>query len=398
MRRILLLALGSFALGLDAYVMAGLLPVVADDLHESASATGQMVTVFTLCYALAAPFFATVLAGRPARMTLSLALIVFTVANGLSAVSGSLPMLLISRALAGIGAGVYSPLAAATAAALSPAERRGRGLAVVMGGMSIGTVVGVPVGVMLAHHISWRGTLWLVTALGLVALIGVVALLPRIPASAPPALKERIGVLTNRRVAPIALVSFFGGIASLGLYTYLSSFLADSAGIDDPTGYLWAWGIGGVLGALLVGPVLDRTKKAYAIVTAILVLVTAAQAVLPAVAPMHWLLVLPLLIWGASGWAMQVPQQHELIEAEPAHSSVAVSLNSSAVYLGSATGSALGGVFLAGGVAPAGLPFCTASFALIALVLHLTLVRSSRRRKGHHTTTAVETPTAGANV
>ncbi|WP_053926439.1 MFS transporter [Streptomyces chattanoogensis] len=250
MRRILLLALGSFALGLDAYVMAGLLPVVAGDLHVSASAAGQMVTVFTLCYALAAPVFATVLAGRPARVILSLALTVFTLANALSAVSTSLTMLLIARAVAGIGAGVYSPLAAATAASLSPAERRGRGLAIV----------------------------------------------------------------------------------------------------------------------------------AYGIATVIFVLLIASEAVLPGVAATHWGLILPLIVWGASGWALQVPQQHELIAAEPEHSAVAVSLNSSAVYLGSATGSALGGLVLVSGVAPAGLPYCTAGVALVALVLHLTLVRWGRKR------------------
>ncbi|MFJ9410517.1 MFS transporter [Streptomyces sp. NPDC101393] len=380
MRRILLLALGAFALGLDAYVMAGLLPVVAGDLHVSASAAGQMVTVFTLCYALAAPVFATVLAGRPARVILSLALLVFTLANALSALATSLIVLLIARAVAGIGAGVYSPLAAATAASLSPPERRGRGLAIVMGGMSVGTVVGVPVGVVLAHHISWRGTLWLVTALGFIALLGAATLLPKLPASPPPAFKERIGVLANRRVAPIALVSFLAGVASLGLYTYLASFLSDSAGLSDPTGYLWAWGIGGVVGSLCVGPLVDRTKKAYGIATVLFVLLAVSQVALPGVASTRWGLILPLIVWGAAGWALQVPQQHELIAAEPEHSSVAVSLNSSAVYLGSATGSALGGLVLASGVSPSGLPYCTAPVAFAALVLHLTLVRWGRKR------------------
>lgn len=114
-----ILVLGALALGLDAYVMAGLLPKVAADLHTSESAAGQMVTLFTLCYALAAPVFATALAGRPAKTVLTAALLLFTAANALTAVAGSLFVLLVARALAGVGAGVYSPMAAATAASLA---------------------------------------------------------------------------------------------------------------------------------------------------------------------------------------------------------------------------------------------------------------------------------------
>ncbi|MBB6174184.1 putative MFS family arabinose efflux permease [Nocardiopsis mwathae] len=371
-RRVVLLALGAFALGLDAYVVAGLLPSVAADLDVPQATAGQMVTVFTLCYALAAPVFATLLSGRPARAVLGLALAVFTVANGLSALAFDLPVLLLARALAGIGAGVYSPIAAATAAAMAGPERRGRSLAIVMGGMSIGTVVGVPVGVQLAEYVGWRGTLWLVTALGLLALVGVVALLPRTEATPPPPLRERVRVLGDGRVAPIALVSFLGGVASLGLYTYLATFLSDAADVANPVGHLWVWGVGGVLGSLLVGPLVDRTKRAYPVVAGLLAVLIAAHTALPTLAPHVWAVMVPLVLWGAVGWALQVPQQHRLIEARPDHAPVAISLNSSAVYLGSAAGSALGGAVLAAGLPAARLPYCTAGVAVLALLLHLT--------------------------
>ncbi|KOG43744.1 MFS transporter [Streptomyces resistomycificus] len=375
--------------------MAGLLPDVAGDLNVTESSAGQMVTVFTLCYALAAPFFATALAGRPAKVVLAVALAVFTLGNALTALAPALPVLLLARALAGIGAGVYSPMAAATAAGLAGPERRGRSLALVMGGMSIGTVVGVPIGVLLAEQVGWRGTLWLITGLGALALAGIAALLPRTEAAPPPPLRERARILTDGRVAGIAFVSLLGGVASLGLYTYLAPVLEDAAHLDQNVWALWAWGAGGVLGSLLVGPLVDRTKRPFTVVGAVLLLVVLAHLALPTAAPAAWALVVPLVVWGAAGWALQVPQQHQLIAAQPRHSAVAVSLNSSAVYLGSAIGSALGGMVLAAGLRPASLPYCTAALAALGLVLHLTVVRRfSRRTVDDGDETGVTTPAA----
>ncbi|MFD7337362.1 MFS transporter [Streptomyces violascens] len=379
-RFIPLLALGTFALGVDAYVMAGLLPRVSEDLGISASSAGQMVTVFTLCYALGGPVFATLLAKRSVKVLLGVALGVFTIGNALTALAPTLPVLLIARAVAGIGAGAYSPIAAATAAGLTTPERRGRALATVMGGLSIGTVIGVPAGMLLASHIGWRGTLWLITALGSVALIGIVRL-PRIEVSPPPALGRRVRALASGRVAGIVSVSLLGGIASLGLYTYLAEFLLDAAHTDQTVWALWAWGAGGIIGSLLIGRIVDRTKRPFAAVSWILALVVAGQFALPAAAhAAAALTVVPLVIWGAAAWALQVPQQHQLIAARPEQATVAVSLNSSAVYLGSAIGSALGGLVLGLGTAPAVLPYCTGALTALALVLHLTVVRGATRR------------------
>ncbi|MEU9172710.1 MFS transporter [Streptomyces sp. NPDC048420] len=380
-RRVHILVLGAFALGLDAYVMAGLLPEVAADLHTSESAAGQMVTLFTLCYALAAPVFATALAGRPARTILTAALLLFTAANALTALAGSLPVLLVARALAGVGAGVYSPMAAATAASLAGAQRRGRALALVMGGMSVGTVVGVPVGVLLADQVGWRGTLWLITALGAVAVVGILLGLPRLEAAPPPPLRERVRVLARRPVAAIAGVSLIAGITSLGLYTYLVPFLtdADGGGTVGTLGAMWAWGVGGVAGSLVIGRIVDRTGRPYVLVSVVLLLLCLSHLLLPGAARASWALVVPLVVWGAAGWALQVPQQHQLIAARPEQASVAVSLNSSAVYLGSALGSALGGVTLAAGVAPADLPYWTGALVAVGLLLHLVLVRTPER-------------------
>ncbi|UNO44122.1 MFS transporter [Streptomyces sp. MST-110588] len=384
MRKVWLLALGAFTLGLDAYVMAGLLPVVADDIGTTVSLAGQMVTVFTLAYAISAPLVAGLLSGVRPRVLVMAALAVFTLGNAMTALAPALGALLAARAVAGVGAGVYSALSTAAASALVPAERRGRALAVVMGGMSTGTVLGVPVGVLLAGHAGWRSTMWLVTALGAVALVGLSVLLPPVPADPPVSVRARLAAVTDRRVAPIVGVSFLAAVASLGLYTYLAPVLASAGGVSEVTPYLWAWGVGGVLGSVLAGPLVDRTGKAATLVGAVMAVIVASQALLPplaSVAPPA--AAAALLVWGAAGWALQVPQQHRLLALRADRGTVALALNNSALYLGSAAGSALGGVALAQGLAPYVLPWAAAGAAALGLLLHLYVRLSAGRRSRH---------------
>ncbi|MEV8014858.1 MFS transporter [Streptomyces sp. NPDC086554] len=376
MRKIWLLMLGAFTLGLDAYVMAGLLPVVAADLGTTVSLAGQMVTVFTLAYAVSAPLVAGLVQGVRPRVLIIASLGVFTLGNGLTALAPSLAVLLLSRAVAGVGAGVYSALSTAAASALAPQERRGRALALVMGGMSTGTVLGVPLGVLLAERAGWRATMWAVTGLGALALAGLAAWLTQVPADPPVPVRARLGALTDRAVVPVVGVSFLAAVASLGLYTYLAPVLADAGGVGEGgvAPYLWAWGIGGILGSVCAGPLVDRTGRVMALVTGLLLSLILAEAALPLLgAAAHPALVL----WGAAGWAFQVPQQHRLLALRAERGTVALALNNSALYLGSAVGSGLAGLALSAGLPPERLPWAAAAVAGVGLGVHLVWGRRS---------------------
>ncbi|MFC9241964.1 MFS transporter [Streptomyces decoyicus] len=379
MRKVGLLTLGAFTLGLDAYVMAGVLPVLADDIGTSVSLAGQLVTVFTLAYALSAPLVAGLLSGVRPRALILAALAVFTLGNGATALAPSLRTLLLARGVAGAGAGVYSALSTAAAAALVPPERRGRALALVMGGMSAGTVLGVPIGVLLAEHTGWRATMWLLTGLGAGALAGLAALLPPVPAEPAVPVRARLAALTDRAVAPVVTVSFLAAVASLGLYTYLAPVLAAAGGVGEVAPYLWAWGAGGVLGSVLAGPLVDRTGRARMLTGGVLAVIVPALALLPVLAAAALPgAVVALVVWGAAGWALQVPQQHRLLALRAERGTIALALNNSALYLGSAVGSALGGLALGAGLAPYALPWVAAGVAAAGLALHLAAGRRSR--------------------
>ena len=144
-----------------------------------------MVTVFTLCYALSAPIFSTLLAGHSVRGILLIAISVFLLANVGSAFAHSFTQLMISRAIAGLGAGLFSPMAAAAAVSLVSPERKGRALGFILGGMGMGTVIGVPVGLLIAAHSQWHSVFLLVAALAFVALCGIFWRFPKLESKAP---------------------------------------------------------------------------------------------------------------------------------------------------------------------------------------------------------------------
>lgn len=347
MRRLVPLVLGAFALGMDAYVIAGLMPSIGADLRVSTFAIGLLVTVFTLAYALLSPIGSLLGAGLPARTVLLGALSVFTVGNALSAYAPSLTMLLCARVIAGLGAGVFMPTAAATAAGLVSAARRGRALALITAGMSGGAALGVPIGVAVGQDLGWRYTLWLVTGLGLLACVGV-GLTLRDGGSrvAPPPLRARFAVLGERGVARIALVTFAASFTSIGAYTYVSALLRNTDGATSTAAYLWVWGVGGMVGCLGIGLLIDAWRDTRMLQTVILATLALALLTFPVLGRSFVGALVGLFVWGAAGWSSLAPQQHRLLASTTKHGTVAVALNSSALYLGSSAGATLGGVLV----------------------------------------------------
>ncbi|WP_434775467.1 MFS transporter [Pseudomonas oryzihabitans] len=345
-----LIALGAFALGMASYVTAGLIPLIQSSLSVSVATAAQLVTAFTLAYGIGSPMFVALVPPGRQRAGLLLALLVFVLANAGSALSDSFLTLAACRAIAGIGAGVYLAMGIAAAASLSTPERRGKGIAVILGGMASGVVLGVPLSLLLADQWGWQAALWLITLLGAVSWAGLYLCLPALPKATASSLGQKLAMLGDGRVLTILLVSLLAAVSSLGMYTFIAPLLSDPAygGIHSVTPYLWVWGIGGVLGSFLIGPLVDRVRSAM-LTLAIMVILAVSLLLLPQTAQWnHWLVMLPIAAWGAVGWALQVPQNNELIQARQHHGdgNLAVALNESALYLGSALGAAAGGFVL----------------------------------------------------
>ena len=195
-----MLALGTFALGIDSFVLAGILPAIAHELDVSVAVAGQLLTVFALFYALGSPTLAALTGAIPRKRLLITSLTVFTCANIVAALAPTYAVLVVARAIAACSAALYTPTAAAAASAMAPLEKRGRALALVTAGLTASLVLGVPLGAWIGGSLSWRATFWVVVALAALATVGIRTLLPEVGSPPNVPLRARIALLAQPRV------------------------------------------------------------------------------------------------------------------------------------------------------------------------------------------------------
>ena len=247
MKKIWILTIGMFALGMDAYIVAGLIPSISKSFNKSSSAIGQGVTVFTLFFSISAPIFSTILAKSPVKKILIIAFSIFTLANIITAISMNYMLYIVSRAIAGLGAGVFSPIAISASNHLVSEKHKGKAIAFTVGGMSVGTVIGVPLGLEIANISNWRFAMLVIIVISFIALISISILMPKFKIEAPPNLKDRFQLFLNKHVLRVISVTLCAAIASLGLYTYLADIIKTNTDTKNLTHYLTAWGIGGLI-------------------------------------------------------------------------------------------------------------------------------------------------------
>jgi len=367
---VLLMALGAFALGTDAFVISGVLPSLGRDLGVGVATAGLLITVFAGVYALAAPFLAVGTGHLDRRRVLLLALGGFVAANVLAAAAPNYAVLMAARVVAALSAGLYMPAAAAAAAALSSSSERGRALTTVLGGLTLASALGVPLGTMIGEASVWRATFVFVSLLSLGALLGLYRALPAIEAPTVVSLRDRARAAVLPGVPLTLLVTGLTFCNMFTLYAYLAWFAGHTAGIDGAsvTWVYLAYGVCGVISNLTTGWLLDRftagrvASLATIMIVPILGLISLfAWLSSPGTAAMVWLFVL-VGVWGLVSWAINPSQQARLLDVAGPHAPVALSLNGSAVYGGQAIGSLVGAAALIHG---------TTTLALTALAVSM---------------------------
>ncbi|MET9403727.1 MFS transporter [Kitasatospora sp. NPDC002965] len=379
------LALGTFAVGTDAFVVAGFLPELAADLGVSTSAAGQAVTVFAAAYALLSPVLATLTARVPRRTLLVTALAGLGAANLASALAPTFAALLATRVAAAGAAAAFTPNAGAVAASLARPERRAGALAVVVGGLTAATALGVPLGGLAGQWTGWRWALAAVAGLALAAAGAVALLLPALPGGPAVALRERLAVLRRPAVRAILPLTALGMAAAYTVYAYSVPALA-AVGLTarDAAWALGLYGVGAVLGNLGAGLATDRLGGVGVLTAGYLVMAVAlgGLGLLAASGTRAPVLVgLLALAWGASSWCQTPPQQHRLIAAAPQEAPLVVALNSSAIYAGIGAGTLSGGLTVHSGAAAL---YATATGLALLALLYLLLTAATLPRADRH--------------
>jgi DHA1 family inner membrane transport protein len=365
--RILVLALGTFAIGTDNYVVAGILPQVARSFDVSVAVAGQFVTVYSLAYGLLTPVMAALLANWRRRHVLLSGLVVFVIGNVLTATQTNFDLALLSRAVAGLGGAMFTPVAGATAAAMVAPERRGAALAIVVAGLSGATALGAPIGTLVGNASDWHMTMWFVSLVGTSALVGVFAILPDV--AAPPALRlrQRLAPLGDARVVATLLTTLLFMFGVFLIYTYIS-IVFDRA--TDGSGTVLAvllssWGIAATLGNLAAGSLSDRFGSRRVINVA-LVVVALDFALMPWIGAGLFGAAIAVAIWGFCGWGFVVSQQHRLVSIDAGLAPILLALNASAIYLAISAAAAVGALVV-GVIDPHHLPLVTSVLVIASL-------------------------------
>lgn len=345
--RLALLSVGTFLVGTNGFVIAGLLPDIAEGLHTTPNGVGLSITVYAAVVAVLAPTVATVLARVPRVPLVVTGMLLTGAGTAITALADDLPVFIVGRAIAGAGGAAIVPTAVAAAAAMVPAARRGRAIAIVTLGFTFSTAIGSPAGTAIAHVGGWRLPLAAVAVLSVASALVVALVVRGIPLSEPMSLARRASVLGDPRIL-VTLLSTVGTIVAFNVaYIYSSTYTGQATGGSGAllAGLLLLYGLGGIVGNQLAGRLTDRYGNR--VVGSILMAIhLVALAVMPLAEPSYLALGVVFTFWGIAAFGTGIAVQDRLAAIDPTRATVSISWYSTAVYVGIAIAPVVGGAAL----------------------------------------------------
>lgn len=370
------LTIAAYAIGTTEFVIVGLLPTVANDLHINLPLAGLIVSVYALGVTFGAPIL-TALTGRIERKPLLLGLMaLFIVGNGMAALSPGYAPLLVARVLSAFAHGVFFSVGSTIAADLVPENRRASAIAMMFMGLTVAIVTGVPLGTVIGQTFGWRATFAAVAALGVIAFAGIALLLPSNLKKAPAAgIGEQIRVLASGRLLIVFAMTALGYGGTFVAFTFLASILQDVTGFEASAVslilvlYGVAIAIGNVVGGRLANGNPVRALTWLFIAQAVVLVLFSFTAVSP------WLAIPTLAALGFLSFANVPGLQLYVVqlarEVRPAAVDVASALNIAAFNLGIAAGAWVGGLVVESSLGLGATPWVGAILVVAALLFTL---------------------------
>ncbi|MBP2333553.1 MULTISPECIES: MFS transporter [Corynebacterium] len=358
----------------DDYIIAGILPEVADGLSVPEAAAGQLVTAFSLTMAVGTPIAAVLLARMSRRILFPAALAVFVLANLGMTVTTAFAVAMVLRVISAAAAAAVLPAIFAAAADLSPDSARGRYLAVLSMAVSGAVAFGVPLGVWIASALSWQATFAAMAGLGAVSAAVVAVTFPGAPVQPPTPIRKQLAVLAQWRISLALVGGALSIMGALTLVTYVAPFLSETLGRDDmrPLAFL-VFGVAATLGTVAGGWSTDAKGPDRTIVTGLSIYIAVMAAFFVAwwARPVGLGWFLPLVVaWGVFTYWSSSAIQVRLHQLAGPYTTQALAMNSSLGAVGVAAGAGLGGVLVA--AAPLGaLPIAGAALSLAGLFVLL---------------------------
>jgi MFS transporter, DHA1 family, inner membrane transport protein len=345
----LVLALGGFAIGTTEFASMSLLPYIARDLDISVPVAGHIISAYALGVVVGAPLLAVVAARWRRRTTLIVLMGLYAFANGLTAVAPNYSSMMIVRVLSGLPHGAYFGIAMLVATSVVRPDQRAQAVGHVLLGLTVATIVGVPLADWLGQIIDWRWCFGIVAALALVTAILVAKVAPEEPLDEGAGALRELGALKRSQVWMTLAVGAIGFGGIFAVYTYLASTLAAvTAAPAHMTPMVFAaFGLGMTAGNIIVPRFADRAVMRTA---GLLLLGSAGSlALYPVAAPHLWAVTLDVAAIGFCG-ALATVLQTRLMDVAGEAQNLAAALNHSAFNFANALGPWLGGLAIAAGL------------------------------------------------
>ena len=378
----LALALGGFGIGTTEFVAMGLLPEMASGLGVSEPIAGHVISAYALGVVVGAPLIAALTARVPRRTLLIALMVAFTVGNAASVFAPSYTTLMMARFVAGLPHGAYFGVAALVAAHLAEPGKRAKAVAMVMMGLSVANVIGVPVAAWIGQALGWRSAFALVAVIGVATVASLFVWIPRLDGMPVTNPITELGALGRVQVWMTLIVGMVGFGGMFAVYTYISTTLTDVSGLGAsfiPLA-LMLYGLGMVAGNFVGGYLADRAlMKGLFLSMGSLVVILAIFVI--AVRNPYTALVFVFLI-GLAGSSMVPGLQTRLMDVAEDAQTLAASLNHAALNIANAFGAWIGGVVIAAGygyTAPAAVGSLLAVAGLVVLSVAVILQRRAAR-------------------
>jgi predicted MFS family arabinose efflux permease len=391
------LCLGNFVIGTGTLIVPGMLPALAEGIGVSLPLAGQLITAFAAAVCIGAPLLASATSRYDRRALLVATLVLFAIGHVSAALLSSFAPMLITRVITAAGAALFTAQAAAVAALLVPPQARGRAIAFVFLGWSVASVLGVPLGAYIGATLGWRAG-FAVVALASAAVAA--ALWLRLPAGLH---VKPVNAATWRMIAADGRFLSLLGVTALfmaagfALFSYFVPAVHALVGASPAlvSILLGAFGVAAVTGNALAARYMDRFG-AGTVTLVCLAAMALGHLLWPLAAGSIATLFAAVLLWGIGGFAANSAQQTRLAALAPAHASVSIALNTSAVFLGQAAGTAAASTLLLHVPGRDGFAAIPAiSVPLIVLAIGLSLFASLRMRSHSRSAHVQGTPASG---
>jgi DHA1 family inner membrane transport protein len=368
---VLALSMGGFTIGTTEFVTMGLIREVADGVDVSIPSAGHVISAYALGVVVGAPVLAFFGARWPRRGLLVALMAAYAVFNALSALATSFELLLLARFLDGLPHGAYFGVASLVAASLAPEGRKGRAVAMVMIGLSVANVVGVPGATWMGQHLGWRSAYWAVSALSLVTVAMVLAFVPSYPGDRGATGLRELKAFAHLQVWLTLLAGAVGFGGMFAVFSYIAPTVTEVGGLGDGAVplFLLLFGLGMVAGTFAAGELADWSILRSLLASALGM--SLALLAFWALAPHgYWLLPIAFLITFL-GSILVVNLQLRLMDVAGEAQTLGAAMNHASLNVANALGAWLGGLVIAAGHgyrAPAlvGVALSVGGFLIIA--------------------------------